>query len=76
MQVDGWGLVEGGHDVDIADLRVQISSAAVFLGLILFLSIIVLRASFLASFSSLVVIDLDNFHASNAQDFVRICYGG
>ncbi|XP_062152594.1 uncharacterized protein LOC133860936 [Alnus glutinosa] len=33
LQVDGWGLVEGGHDVDIADLRVQISSAAVFLGL-------------------------------------------
>lgn len=33
FQVDKWGLVEGGHDVDIADLRVQISSAAVFLGL-------------------------------------------
>ncbi|XAR58247.1 hypothetical protein NMG60_11026663 [Bertholletia excelsa] len=32
-QVDRWGLVEGGHDVDIADLKVQISSAAVFLGL-------------------------------------------
>ncbi|XP_014500159.1 ATP synthase mitochondrial F1 complex assembly factor 2 [Vigna radiata var. radiata] len=32
-QVDRWGLVEGGHDVDIADLRVQISSAIVFLGL-------------------------------------------
>ncbi|KAK6913029.1 ATP12, ATP synthase F1-assembly protein [Dillenia turbinata] len=31
--VDKWGLVEGGHDVDIADLKVQISSAAVFLGL-------------------------------------------
>ncbi|CAA6657061.1 unnamed protein product [Spirodela intermedia] len=31
--VDRWGLVEGGHDVDIADLQVQISSAAVFLGL-------------------------------------------
>lgn len=30
LQVDKWGLVEGGHDVDIADLRVQISSAAVF----------------------------------------------
>ncbi|RDX78445.1 ATP synthase mitochondrial F1 complex assembly factor 2, partial [Mucuna pruriens] len=27
FQVDRWGLVEGGHDVDIADLRVQISSA-------------------------------------------------
>lgn len=33
LQVSSWGLVEGGHDVDIADLRVQISSAAVFLGL-------------------------------------------
>ncbi|KAL3629133.1 hypothetical protein CASFOL_026355 [Castilleja foliolosa] len=33
LQVDRWGLVEGGHDVDVADLRVQISSAAVFLGL-------------------------------------------
>lgn len=33
MQVNRWGLVEGGHDVDIADLKVQISSAVVFLGL-------------------------------------------
>lgn len=33
FQVDRWGLVEGGHDVDIADLKVQISSAAVFLAL-------------------------------------------
>ncbi|CAN0901712.1 ATP synthase mitochondrial F1 complex assembly factor 2 [Linum grandiflorum] len=33
FQVDRWGLVEGGHDLDIADLKVQISSAAVFLGL-------------------------------------------
>ncbi|KAK9271630.1 hypothetical protein L1049_001993 [Liquidambar formosana] len=33
LQVEKWGLVEGGHDLDIADLRVQISSAAVFLGL-------------------------------------------
>ncbi|XP_078171570.1 ATP12 protein-like protein [Carex rostrata] len=32
-QVDRWGLVEGGHDVDIADLKVQISAAVVFLGL-------------------------------------------
>ncbi|KAI0496990.1 hypothetical protein KFK09_023316 [Dendrobium nobile] len=31
LQVDKWGLVEGGHDVDIADLQVQISSAVVFL---------------------------------------------
>ncbi|XVF13976.1 hypothetical protein REPUB_Repub09cG0016500 [Reevesia pubescens] len=33
LQVDKWGLVEGGHDVDIADLKVQIASATVFLGL-------------------------------------------
>lgn len=33
LQVDKWGLVEGGHDVDVADLTVQVSSAAVFLGL-------------------------------------------
>ncbi|KAK8965515.1 hypothetical protein KSP40_PGU017213 [Platanthera guangdongensis] len=31
LQVDRWGLVEGGHDVDIADLQVQVSSAVVFL---------------------------------------------
>ncbi|KAI5341319.1 PREDICTED: ATP synthase [Prunus dulcis] len=31
LQVDRWGLVEGGHDVDLADLKVQIASAAVFL---------------------------------------------
>ncbi|KAM1058514.1 hypothetical protein PS2_023091 [Malus domestica] len=29
LEVDRWGLVEGGHDVDAADFRVQISSAAV-----------------------------------------------
>ncbi|KMT10237.1 hypothetical protein BVRB_5g119950 isoform B [Beta vulgaris subsp. vulgaris] len=33
LQVDKWGLVEGGHDVDLADLKVQIASAAVFLGM-------------------------------------------
>ncbi|KAL4568274.1 hypothetical protein LXL04_023882 [Taraxacum kok-saghyz] len=33
MQVERWGLVEGGHDLDVADLKVQIASAAVFLGL-------------------------------------------
>lgn len=34
LQVDKWGLVEGGHDVDVADLRVHISSAVAFLGLV------------------------------------------
>ena len=29
LQVDNWGLVDGGHDVDIADLKVQVASAAV-----------------------------------------------
>ncbi|CAN1150985.1 ATP synthase mitochondrial F1 complex assembly factor 2 [Linum perenne] len=33
LQVDKWGLVEGGHDLDVADLKVQIASAVVFLGL-------------------------------------------
>ncbi|KAM7268394.1 hypothetical protein ACFE04_010560 [Oxalis oulophora] len=33
LQLDKWGLVEGGHDVDIADLKVQIASASAFLGL-------------------------------------------
>ncbi|XVF16282.1 hypothetical protein REPUB_Repub10bG0017700 [Reevesia pubescens] len=33
LQVNKWGLVEGGHDVDIADLKVQVSSETVFLGL-------------------------------------------
>ncbi|XP_010441223.1 PREDICTED: ATP synthase mitochondrial F1 complex assembly factor 2-like [Camelina sativa] len=33
LQVDKWGLVEGGHDIDIADLKVQIASATVFLAL-------------------------------------------
>ncbi|KAL1812248.1 hypothetical protein ACET3Z_022313 [Daucus carota] len=33
LQVDRWGLVEGGHDLDVADLKVQIASAVVFLGL-------------------------------------------
>lgn len=33
LQVDRWGLVEGGHDIDVADIRIQISSPVVFLGL-------------------------------------------
>ncbi|EOA17030.1 hypothetical protein CARUB_v10005262mg [Capsella rubella] len=33
LQVNKWGLVEGGHDIDIADLKVQIASATVFLAL-------------------------------------------
>ncbi|KAL2635127.1 hypothetical protein R1flu_006606 [Riccia fluitans] len=33
-QIDEWGLVEGGHDIDIADLRVRISAASIFLRLL------------------------------------------
>lgn len=31
FQVESWGFVEGGHDIDIADLRVRISAPSVFL---------------------------------------------
>ncbi|OAE18118.1 hypothetical protein AXG93_4101s1050 [Marchantia polymorpha subsp. ruderalis] len=33
-QIEDWGHVEGGHDIDIADLRVQITAASVFLRLL------------------------------------------
>ncbi|KAL3692844.1 hypothetical protein R1sor_006495 [Riccia sorocarpa] len=33
-QIEEWGLVEGGHDIDIADLRVRISAASIFLRLL------------------------------------------
>ncbi|KAJ7569108.1 hypothetical protein O6H91_01G142100 [Diphasiastrum complanatum] len=33
-QIEAWGLVEGGHDVDMADLRVKVSAASVFLKLL------------------------------------------
>jgi ATP synthase F1 complex assembly factor 2 len=33
MQMDKWGLVEGGHDIDIAGVRVGIASPTVFLQL-------------------------------------------
>ena len=31
IQIERWGLVEGGHDMDIGDLRVRVSSAMVYL---------------------------------------------
>uniref|UniRef100_A0A0D6R8R0 ATP synthase mitochondrial F1 complex assembly factor 2 n=1 Tax=Araucaria cunninghamii TaxID=56994 RepID=A0A0D6R8R0_ARACU len=34
LQVDKWGLVEGGHDIDMADMYVQISSPIVLLDLV------------------------------------------
>ena len=33
-QMDEWGLVEGGHDIDIADMQVRIAGPAVFLRLL------------------------------------------
>ncbi|KAK9813713.1 hypothetical protein WJX73_004730 [Symbiochloris irregularis] len=30
INIEGWGLVEGGHDIDAADLRVRISAPCVF----------------------------------------------
>ena len=33
-QIEAWGLVEGGHDIDIADLRVRVAAPALFLRLL------------------------------------------
>lgn len=33
-QIEQWGLVEGGHDIDIADMRVRVAAPSVFLRLI------------------------------------------
>ncbi|KAH7373613.1 hypothetical protein KP509_17G065200 [Ceratopteris richardii] len=33
FQIEEWGLVEGGHDIDVADLRCRIAAASVFLRL-------------------------------------------
>lgn len=30
LQLEEWGYVEGGHDIDDADMRVRISSASIF----------------------------------------------
>eukprot|EP00271_Cylindrocystis_brebissonii_P008255 TRINITY_DN22292_c0_g1_i1.p1 TRINITY_DN22292_c0_g1~~TRINITY_DN22292_c0_g1_i1.p1 ORF type:complete len:241 (+),score=37.33 TRINITY_DN22292_c0_g1_i1:51-725(+) len=34
VQVEDWGFVEGGHDIDIADLQVRIAAPSVFLRMI------------------------------------------
>jgi ATP synthase F1 complex assembly factor 2 len=34
FQIEQWGLVEGGHDIDIADIRVRVSAPLVFLDLL------------------------------------------
>jgi ATP synthase mitochondrial F1 complex assembly factor 2 len=33
-QIAEWGLVEGGHDVDIADLRVRLAAPHIFVRLL------------------------------------------
>jgi ATP synthase mitochondrial F1 complex assembly factor 2 len=33
-QIAEWGLVEGGHDLDLADMKVRVAAPCVFLGLI------------------------------------------
>lgn len=34
VQMDEWGLVEGGHDLDIADTQVRIAAPSIFLRLL------------------------------------------
>ena len=34
FQMDEWGLVEGGHDIDIADMQVRVAGPTVFLRLL------------------------------------------
>lgn len=34
FQMDEWGLVEGGHDIDIADMKVRVAGPTVFLRLL------------------------------------------
>lgn len=34
FQIEEWGLVEGGHDIDVADLKCRVAAASVFLRLL------------------------------------------
>jgi ATP synthase F1 complex assembly factor 2 len=34
FQIEEWGLVEGGHDVDLADIRIRLSSPRVMINLL------------------------------------------
>ena len=34
FQIEGWGLVEGGHDIDSAGLKVQVAAPSIFLRLL------------------------------------------
>ena len=33
-QIEEWGLVEGGHDIDASDIKVRVSAPSVFLRLL------------------------------------------
>lgn len=33
-QIEFWGLVEGGHDIDLSDIKVRVSAPSVFLRLL------------------------------------------
>ena len=34
FQIEEWGLVEGGHDIDIADTKARVAAPAVFMRLL------------------------------------------
>ena len=34
LQIQQWGLVEGGHDIDIADLRIRVAAPSLFVRLL------------------------------------------
>jgi hypothetical protein len=34
MQIEEWGMVEGGHDIDVADARVRIAAPSLFVRLL------------------------------------------
>ncbi len=34
FQIEGWGLVEGGHDIDSASVKVQLAAPSIFLRLL------------------------------------------
>jgi ATP synthase mitochondrial F1 complex assembly factor 2 len=34
VQIEQWGLVEGGHDIDIADIRVRAAAPSLFVRLL------------------------------------------
>jgi ATP synthase F1 complex assembly factor 2 len=34
FQIEEWGMVEGGHDIDLADVRVRVHAPVVFMQLV------------------------------------------